>query len=131
MQDWDAAALRGDLISLRTRLEGILLEVPLRVEVPSSGPPSATYTGREDTTGDRFTLALTVTPREIRLQNVWLPPRQRGLGKGRRIVNALVAIGERHAIPTIRVEPRPGSEGFWTACGFGPDSHGHSWYRHC
>ena len=125
MPSWDVEAVRGGLRSLGTRL-GELLQCPVRVAVNTSGPVGATYTRP-----DWFALALTASPREVRVQTLWLPPSHRGTGKGRGIVAAIATLGARHAIQRIRVEPRPGSEAFWAACGFQPDSHGRAWYRRC
>lgn len=121
---WDAEAVRGDLLSLVAQL-GAALQGPVSVTM-SSEPIGAAYTGPA-----RFTLTLTACPRQIRLQKIWLPTSHRGTDKGREVLAIIAALGTRHAIPRVCVEFRPGSEGFWAACGFQPDANESTWYRHC
>lgn len=115
------ANLRSELIALGPWLEETVGLVGVSVVVPNGRPVSATFVGRGNGTNEPFQLALTVALSEVRLHNLWIPVSTRGKGRGRAIINAVVALARRHAIAVIVVEPRPSSEGFWKAVGFIPD----------
>ena len=67
---------------------------------------------------DRFLLSLEFVPRELKLSMFWLPPSLQKKGLGTKIMGHIFQIAHQQQIPTISIEPRPGSEGFWKKLGF-------------
>jgi hypothetical protein len=94
--------------------------VAIEFRVWQDGPLAAAYRWRGEITDERFLLSLKFTPEALKILHLWLPRSKRNRGIGSAILRQLQLICSRHQIPTILVEPRPGSERFWKRTGFAP-----------
>lgn len=112
--------MRDDLRDLGVWLSQSLGVDTIESHISILEPLSVMYKWQGPAKGERFLLAIKVTPQALKIFNLWIPRSQRNQGIGSAIVCHLVQLALSHGIESILIEPRPGSEGFWSKLEFAP-----------
>ena len=122
----DMQKLQADLASLKPWLSHLLATEMIDAYISKHRPITATYKFHSFSQADRFLLSIKITFLDVKILNLWIPLSMRNQRIGSAILTRLQTYCADWGIPYMKIEPRPGSEGFWSKVGFVPDESGNN-----